>query len=440
MNLWTLIPGKEEEKPAVFRAFLCFFYLFLSWYTIRPFREAMGIERGAGDLPWLMVGTVILSILVNPLIGKLTNRFDRSTMARGVYRFLALNVLVFYAAQVLGPMWFDHGEDMYRYIGYAFYIWVSAFSVLIGSLLWSLLTEIFPAARSKHLFGFISAGCSLGGSAAALVVLGGLKVLDHFEASSLHMLVVAALFLELAARSVSSIVKKAPPRPEGLGEGPARGAAFQPLKGSAWAGFQQVIASPYLLGISGYLLFYTFTGTFAYLIQGTVIAALEQDLGGRVESFAYIDLATNSCSFLLQVFAVSKLVNRLGLGPTLSILPVLTAACFAALWAFPVYSVVLVTQVLRRAANYGLTRPARELLFTTLSTEEKYKAKNFIDVALYRAGDTASSLFYVKLKFLGLALANLAAVAIPLSLLWLAIVPPLARAYNAKVKVPHSPD
>ncbi|MFT6363032.1 MAG: AAA family ATP:ADP antiporter [Planctomycetota bacterium] len=183
-------------------------------------------------------------------------------------------------------------------------------------------------------------------------------------------------------------------------------------------------------------MFYTLTGTFAYLIQGTVIASLEQNLGGRVQSFAYIDLATNTFSFLLQVFAVSKLVNRLGLGPTLSILPILTAACFAALWAFPIYSVVLVTQVLRRATNYGLTRPARELLFTPLPTEQKYKAKNFIDVALYRSGDTATSLLYLKLKTLGLALSNLAAVAIPLSLLWLAIVPPLARAYKTRTQAP----
>jgi AAA family ATP:ADP antiporter len=436
MNIWKLIPGKEEEKPAVLQAFLCFFYLFLSWYTIRPFREAMGIEGGAGNLPWLMVGTVVLSIIVNPIIGKLTARYDRSTMARAVYRFLAFNILLFYAAQLLGPKWFGQGEDTHRYIGYAFYIWVSSFSVLIGSLLWSLLTEVFPAARAKHLFGFISAGCSLGGITAGAVVLVGLGLLNSIGASSLHMLLIAAFVLELAARSVGAIVSKAPPRPVSTNRDAPEEPAFQPLKGSAWAGFQQVIASPYLLGISGYILFYTLTGTFAYLIQGTVIASLEQNLGGRVQSFAYIDLATNTFSFLLQVFAVSKLVNRLGLGPTLSILPILTAACFAALWAFPIYSVVLVTQVLRRATNYGLTRPARELLFTPLPTEQKYKAKNFIDVALYRSGDTATSLLYLKLKTLGLALSNLAAVAIPLSLLWLAIVPPLARAYKTRTQAP----
>jgi ATP:ADP antiporter, AAA family len=429
MILRKLLPATEEERPAILHAFVCFFLLFASWYTIRPIREAMGIQGGAGDLPLLMVGTVLLGVLINPLIGQLATKLSRETMAQFVYRFLAGNLLLFYFALVYLPHWITYSDGVRTTIGHGLYIWVSAFSVLIGSLLWSLLAELFPPDRAKQLFGFAAAGCSLGGIIGSALVVFLIGFMGRHEWSPLHLLVFAALLLELAARSVKAIVRSAPVYPNQRG----KVSSNKPLRASSWDGIRQTLHSPYLLGISGYVLFYTITGTFAYLIQGSVIDALESDMGARIEKFAYIDLITNTASILLQMGAVRSVVHVVGVGWTLAILPALTIVSFCLLWALPVYWVVVVAQVLRRATNYGLTRPAREMLYTPLPTEEKYLAKNLIDVGLYRAGDAVSSLAYKGLAAAGLGLTGLAALAIPVSVVWLCLAPLLGRGFQKRI-------
>jgi AAA family ATP:ADP antiporter len=432
MKFHAIIPGTPEERPAVAYSFACFFLLFTSWYTIRPIREAMGIQRDAGDLPLLMAGTVLLGILINPLIAKLTTKFSREAMARRVYRFLALNIALFYVALVLLPTWIDVPEDLSVKIGYGLYIWVSAFNVLIGSLLWSLLAELFPAERSKQLFGFAAAGCSLGGMVGGAIVLLAQGQLKEHDLDPLHLLLVAALLLEVAARIVGRIVKHAPTYSGNDEFGEA--AVSKPLQGGAWSGLQQVKSSPYLLGISGYVLFYSLTGTFAYLIQGNIIAALDGDTAERIKKFAYIDLITNSASILLQIFAVRSVVTRFGVGMTLAVLPVLTAVSFTLLWAWPVYFMVVVTQALRRAANYGLTRPAREMLYTPLPREEKYMAKNLIDVGVYRSGDAVTSLLFKGLSMAGVGMSGFAAITVGSSFLWVGVALFLGKGFVDRVR------
>jgi len=432
MKLVSLIPGTEDERPAVLHSFVCFFLLFASWYTIRPIREAMGIQGGAGDLPLLMVGTVILGVLINPSIGRLSLRYSRRVMAQMVYRFLAANILFFYVILVVVPNWYHYAESIQTTVGHGLYIWVSAFSVLIGSLLWSLLTEVFPPDRAKQLFGFAAAGCSLGGIVGSALVVSALGFMNDNAVDPLHLLLLAALFLELAARSVGAIVRSAPKYSCSEGAKEQSVADGQPLQGASWDGMRQLLRSPYLFGISGYVLFYTMTGTFAYLIQGSVIDALESDFGGDIEKFAYIDLITNTASVLLQILVVRRAVTFLGIGWTLAILPALTGLSFGMLWLLPTYTIVVIAQVLRRATNYGLTRPAREMLYTPLPTEEKYMAKNLIDVGIYRAGDAGSSLLFNGLSKAGFGLAGLAALAIPVSLCWLVLAPLLGRGFRER--------
>lgn len=420
-----VIPGTSAERPALLRAFWCFFLLFTSWYTIRPIREAMGIARSADDLPWLMLGTVVLSLLCSPLIGRLVTRYSRVVMARVVYRFLAINIGLFYVALVVAPNWFPYTESVRAAIGHGLYVWVSAFSVLIGSLLWSLLAEVFSPNRSKELFGFVAAGCSLGGIVGSAVTLFAVGELESRGLNVLHLLLFAALLLELAARSVGGIVQRAP-------DAVRKTMSTEPLGGSAWEGFGLTLRSPYLLGISGYILLYTTTGTFAYLIQGSIVEQYRAEMGGRIQAFAWIDLATNSATILLQVFAVRRLVKFAGVAVALAILPLLSAAGFVWLWAVPTYLTIVLFQVVRRSANYGLARPSREMLFTVLSPEEKYKAKNLIDVGLYRAGDAGASMFAKALGAAGFGLAGLAAIAVPISLVWVALTPLLGRGFQAR--------
>lgn len=428
-------PAKKGEERTLAFALLAFFLVFTAWYMIRPVREALGIARGAGDLPWLMVGTVIATLIANPIFAKLTTRATRATMARRVYRFLALNLVAFYLALVVFPDELGIDANVRLWIGYGLFIWVSIFSLLIGSLLWSICSEIFTPEAAGRLFGLLAGACSLGGliGATATSYLAG-----QFD-DPLHVLILAALLLEGAARAAQRIpghgnAPKKPARTEANAAATERGGEEEePLKGSAFEGLVLTLRSPYLLGISGYILAYTLVGTLAYLIQGAVIDALGADLSGDIQRFAWIDQLTNGGTLLVQLFALRRLVARFGVGPWLAALPAVFLIGFGCLWAFPVYGVLAAFQVIRRVTNYGLAKPAREMLFTPLERSEKYKAKNLIDLFVYRTGDTLGSLAHVGLSALGLGIAGIAGIAVPISGLWLLLTPLLGRAFDRKL-------
>ena len=425
-------PAEKGEERTLAFALLAFFLVFTAWYMIRPVREALGIARGADDLPWLMVGTVIATLIANPIFARLTTRSTRATLARRVYRFLALNLVAFYLALVIFPTQLGIDETARLWIGYGLFIWISIFSLLIGSLLWSLCSEIFAPEAAGRLFGLLAGACSLGGLVGATATS---HLVGRFD-DPLHVLLLAALLLEGAAHAAQRIPRQglAPATPrEPTPKDAASSKTEAPLEGSAFEGLALTLRSPYLCGISGYILAYTLVGTLAYLIQGAVIDALGADLSGDIQRFAWIDQLTNGGTLLVQLFALRRLVARFGVGPWLAALPAVFLIGFGCLWAFPIYAVLATFQVLRRVTNYGLAKPAREMLFTPLARAEKYKAKNLIDLFVYRTGDTLGSLAHVGLSSLGLGIAGIAGIAVPVSGLWLLLTPLLGRAFTRRL-------
>jgi AAA family ATP:ADP antiporter len=198
-------------------------------------------------------------------------------------------------------------------------------------------------------------------------------------------------------------------------------AAEGEIGGTAWSGVGIILRSPYLLGIVAWVLCYTVLLGFVYFELARLVAASYSDPGVRTTLFAQVDLAVNVLTLLGQLFVVAKFVERLGVGVALALLPAFGIAGFAAIGLAPVLPVLVVFQVLRRAGDYAIARPAREMLFTVLGREQKYKSKNFIDTVVFRGGDAASGWTYAALKSLGLGLAGLALIAIPGAILWLAL-------------------
>jgi AAA family ATP:ADP antiporter len=191
------------------------------------------------------------------------------------------------------------------------------------------------------------------------------------------------------------------------------------IGGSIFAGFTRVLKSPYLLGICLFVVLYTTLSTFLYFTQARIIEGAFEDSAKRTTLFASMDLAVNVLTIVGQVFVTGRLATRLGLSVTLMLIPALVTFGFVALGLFPILTVLVIFQVIKRAGNYAITRPAREVLFTVVPKEDKYKSKNFIDTALYRGGDAASGWAFAGLAGIGLSLSAIAFIAVPISAIWM---------------------
>ena len=238
-------------------------------------------------------------------------------------------------------------------------------------------------------------------------------------AAFVSLLLVSAALLELSVVCVLALVRWARRHPHR--EGVAGGRGERAVGGTVWSGIRPVLASPYLLASAAYILFLTLGNTFLYFQQAHLVTAATQDRDLRTQLFARIDLVVNVCTIALQTVVTGRVLQRLGVAVGLSIAPALTAVGYAALALSPLLRVVAVFQGARRAAQYAILRPSREMLFTVVSREERYKSKNFIDTVVFRGGDMASGWAYAGLTGLGLGVAGTAWVSVPLSCVWLAL-------------------
>jgi ATP:ADP antiporter, AAA family len=385
-------------------SFACFFCLLCGYYVLRPLRDEMGVQGGVGNLPWLFSATFVAMLAVVPVFGFAASRLPRRRLVPWSYVFFIANAFVFYAL-------FSSGIAPAA-VGRAFFVWVSVFNLFAVSLFWSLMADLFRPAQAARMFGFISAGGSCGALAGPTLTASLAATLG-----TAGLLLITCLFLGLVLVCVHALIRRAAPDSAAPGLADSAGS----IGGTTWSGIAVTLQSPYLMGIVAYVLLYTVLFGFAYLELARLVAENYHESAQRTALFARVDLAVNVLTLLGQLFLVAKLVEKLGVGVALALLPALGLIGFAAVGLAPVLAVLVVFQVLRRAADYAIARPAREMLFTVLTREEKYKSKNFIDTVVFRGGDAASGWVYAALKGVGLTLAGLAAVAIPCALLWLVL-------------------
>lgn len=415
IRLQRLTGVQNDEAPAVVWSLLYVIALFLAYYVLRPIRDELGVASGVANLPWLFTGTLIVMLVVSPLFALAVRNLPRRQFIALTYRFFAVNLVVF------ALLLHFAGPDWQVWVGRAFFIWVSVFNLFVVSVFWSFIVDIFDSEQGKRLFGLLAAGATVGGLLGSALT----SVLVENIGRS-WLIAFAIVFLEvavLASRRLTFVAK--------FFEHPARdGDTSKPLGGGIFTGLIHTIRSPYLAGLALFILLYSLTSTFLYFQQANIAQEYFSDRAARMAFFANIDLMVNAMTLALQLFVTGRLIGYLGVAVTLCILPVISVAGFAALAASPTTTVLVIAQVGRRAANFALARPAREILFTSSVREDRYKAKNFIDTVVYRGGDQVASWGYAGLMGLGLGLTQMAVIAVPLSVFWLVLSIWLGRSHQ----------
>ena len=362
------------EGPAVAAGLALFYLLFTGYFMLRPVRETMGVAGGVDNLQWLFTGTFIATLACLPLFGWLASKVRRRHILPWTYGFFASNLLLFAVLFARAP------DDLWN--ARAFYIWLSVFNLLTISLAWSVLADLFSTEQGKRLFGLLAAGASLGGLSGP--IFGTLLVAPLGHAG---LVVLAALFLlgSIAAAVYLQHWRDRHPLPAHSAQ-----PASKPLGGNPFAGATAVLRSPYLLGIALFVVLLASVSTFLYFEQARIVSETFTDRTRQTQVFGLIDSVVQALAILTQVFVTGRLAKRMGVGVLLVAVPLVMAAGFLWLALAPVFAVFVVVMVVRRAGEYALVRPGREMLFTVLPAEDKYKAKNFIDTVVYRGGDALS--------------------------------------------------
>jgi AAA family ATP:ADP antiporter len=408
----TLEPG--EERAAVVAA--AFFFCVLSGYFIlRPMRDEIGVALGAQSLPWLYTGTLTGTLLINPLLGGLVARLPIRRYLAIVYRTFGASLLLAWVSWrffggVEGPQ--------ARWLAPAFFIWVSVCNLVITTVFWAFMADTFRVDQGKRLFGFIGTGGTLGAITGAALT----ATLAERVGTATLLLVSAALF-ETAVR----VMRRMPPSFRARevaveADGSAAGVAGESaVGGGAFAGLAHIVRSPFLLAICAYMFLMTLGNTILYAQQTEIVGQAFADRAARTAFLARLDFAVQAVTLLLQAVLTGRVIRAVGVGPTLAIIPLLTAAGFGALATAPALATFVVFHVARRGGLNGITGPAREVLYTVVSREDKYKAKSVIDTFVYRGGDQIAAWSYAALGAAGLGLVQIAWLAVPVALLWLGV-------------------
>ena len=410
------IQAEPQELRPLAWSFGYFFCLLCGYYILRPVRDEMAIQGGVHNLPWMMTGTFVTLLAVTPLFGWLSARYSRHRLLLAVYGFFIVNLIALY---------FLMTSQLYiEWVARGFFVWLSVFNLFVVSIFWSFMADLFTPAQGARLFGVIAAGGSTGALFGPLLTTG----LTYLLPVPVLMLV-SAVFLSACTGCIYKLEAWSRTRSlsheENIGE---------PLGGQLLAGIRLVWASSYLLGICGYLSLLTMTATFLYLEQVRLVAEHFSTPEARTRLFSTLDFATNVLTWLTQILITNRLVGRFGLIAPLLFLPLLSLVGFLGIALWPGLAMYVSFSVLRRVGEYALSKPAREVLFTVVSREEKYKAKNFIDTAVSRGGDASTGWLVSGIKLLGVTTTQMAWVLIPLMLLWAWLGRWLAASHSAQVR------
>ena len=408
-----LVLVEPGEVRATVMGCLYFFFTMASYFILRPIRDTMAVAAGVSKLPYLFLGTLTTMLVVSPIYASLVARFPVKRFIGITYQFFALNLVAFYLASRLGlnEMW----------TGRVFFVWTSVYNLFVVTVFWSLMADTFRSAQAKRLFGFIGVGGTLGSIAGS-----GATALLAKSVGPVNLLLVSAALLEIAALIVAAFPMAATVAESLDDEEEAERLTRRAIGGSIWAGITRVARSPYLMGIAGFLVLYTLGSTVLYFAQTDIIGRYYADKAARTAILARMEFATQLLTALTQAFLTGRIIRTIGIAAALAIMPLVSVAGFALLgasaWGIaPVLMVFILFSVARRVSNFSLTNPAMEALFTVVPREDKYKAKSFIETFVYRAGDQLGAWGYAGLAALGLGLAGISWVAVPLSALFMAL-------------------
>jgi AAA family ATP:ADP antiporter len=399
-----IVDVKPNEVRALWLGFILFFVVLAGYYVIRPIRDNIGATQFE-NLWWMFTVVLVAMIVANALFSMIVARMSRRKFIPIAYRFFILNLVIFFVLMQFMP------PGKQRWVDGCFFVWVSVFNLFATAVFWGFMTDIFTNEQGKRLFGFIAVGGSLGGMLGPLITAS----LVHRVSTGVLLLICAGM-LEIAAQSIRFFPAEFRRSDSKSAEDAA--AAEKPIGGKFWDGVTHICKSPYLFGLFLFILLYTLTSTWTYFQQSELTKVGIVDKAARTAFFAKLDLSVNTLTLLLQIFLTGRLMKFLGVTVTLLFMPVLSLFGFAAMGLVPVLTVLAIFQVARRASTFAFMRPAREVLFTVLRREDKYKAKSFIDTFGYRCGDQFGAWSYGGMQALGLSLSTISYVAVPVVACW----------------------
>ena len=408
--LTRVVAVQRQEMVGLIWSFAFFFCVLCAYYIIRPLRDEMGVTLGPQRLPWLFSAVLVVMLAAVPLFGWVVSTFARRRIVPVVYGFAIANLLGFWLCFASGT----HGAI----VAATFFVWVSVFNLFVVSLFWSLMSDLYRSDQATRLYGFIAAGGSAGALAGPLLTQSLVGILG-----ATNLLLVSALLL-LAATKAALVLRR-------LFAGiSARQSEERPLGKGLLAGAVAVWRSPYLFRIALWILVANLVSTLFYLEQARIVGETLTDRTERVQLFARLDLAVSIATILAQVFLTARVLARFGITAAIAALPAFAGLGLVGLALSPTLAVIVSILATERALAFAISNPAMKVLYTVLEPEQKYKAQNFNDTVVFRAGDAASGwLFNALAKSLGLSLPTIAGITLPLAALWLLLSLRLGRGH-----------
>jgi AAA family ATP:ADP antiporter len=406
---------EPNELTATLLSFFFVFILMTAYFIMRPVRDAMASDWSDVEVSLLWTTTFFLSIIAVSVYGAAISFVRFRLLVPGVYGFFALSFFVFYSGStfIADPVLVDKG----------FYVWLSVFSLFHLSVFWSFMSDLFNKKQAPRLFGFIATGASVGAIVGPLLTA---QLVERIGTDNMMLISATMLLIPIPIILVLEKLKRTT-----LGNEDVRVdlSAQQAMGRNPLAGFSIFLKSPYLIGIGLFIVLYVAIGSFVYFELKNLLEVFTRD--ERTQIWAYIDLAVNTLAIVTAMFVTSRITTRFGMAVTLALIPALLAIGMLVIALSPVVAVVAGLQVARRAGNYAITRPGREMLFTIVDRETRFKAKPVIDIVLYRGGDMVTAWAFTLLtSVVGLGLGAVAAIGAVIAAIWSFVAVYLGRSFD----------
>ena len=407
-----IVDAKPQEIRALWLGFAFHFIILTAYYIVKPIRDTIAASGRLEALPWMFTATLVVMLIANAIYAAIVARFERRTFIPFAYAFFILVLLLFFALMGKGS------SVQQVWTGRAFYVWVSVFNLFNTAIFWALMTDLFTVEQGKRLYGFIAVGGSLGAILGAYITKNLIRDMGpaNLVAISAALFAIVCILVRFFPSSFTGKTESEPKAEEAIG-------------GTIWSGITHIARSPYLFGLAAAIMLYTSTSTWAYFQQSTLAGAVLKTSADRTVFLSGLEIWVNTLTVLIQIFLTGRLLKWFGVAFTLTALPVLSLLGFGAMAIAPSLAMLAFFQVTRRAGAYALMRPSREILFTVLKREDKYKVKSVTDTLGYRVGDQLGAWSYGELgpNWLHLSLNTISWIAAPVTAGWCALSLWLAR-------------
>jgi ATP:ADP antiporter, AAA family len=398
-----IVDVKPNELRALWLGFAFHFTILAAYYVVKPIRDSIAASGRLEALPWMFTATLVVMVIANAIYAAIVARMERRKFIPFAYAFFILILLLFFVLMRSGT------QAQQVWTGRAFFVWVSVFNLFNTAIFWAFMTDLFTVEQGKRLYAFIAVGGTLGAITGAYITKNLIRDIGqaNLVAISAAMFAIGCLLVRFFPISLT----------EGNRAGPAQ---EQPIGGTIWSGVTHIARSPYLFGLAAAIMLYTSTSTWAYFQQTTLASAVLKTSADRTIFSSSLEIWVNSITLGIQIFLTGRFLKWFGVAFTLTALPFLSMLGFGAMAIAPSLMMLACFQVIRRAGAYALMRPSREILFTVLKREDKYKVKSVTDTLGYRLGDQLGSWSYGGLgaNWLHLSLNTISWIAVPITAGW----------------------